>query len=99
MWLAKSWQMVGSVGILADVLPTNTTTCQHLPNNECLLGRKEKSTALPNHKSNLAELPKYKHSLYQHYVSLSKCMLQKMINKFLKNFYANMLSMTANNCF
>ena len=39
MWLAKSWQMVGSVGILADVLPTNPTTCQLLPNNECLLGR------------------------------------------------------------
>ena len=28
--------------------------------------QKKKSTALPNYKLNLAELPKYKHSLYQH---------------------------------
>ena len=48
MWLAKSWQMVGSVGILADVLPTNPTTCQHLPNNEYLLGMHYESSFQKN---------------------------------------------------
>ena len=42
MWLAKSWQMVGSVGILVGSVGISwhfdPTTCQHLPNNECLLG-------------------------------------------------------------